>query len=146
MYELDAITLTPELKVKAAKEVKDNLEINISDERTYIIVVAVHKERSRNTISRISCKKGLPIGGHLYDLKSDSYHIECKDYLHLGFAPLSFIAKMKENEHWSMRVPMPENVIKKHLTSLQKKELKNFKAHFRVEEYDLRYIQMIDPN
>ena len=41
---------------------------------------------------------------------------------------------------------MSENVIKKYLTTLQKKELKNFKTHFKAEEYDIQYIQMIDAN
>jgi len=37
-------------------------------------------------------------------------------------------------------------VLKKYLSSLQKKELKNFKNHFKVEDYEVQFIQMIDPN
>lgn len=138
--------LTSELKTKAAKEVRDNLVTSTSVERTYVIVVAIHKERIKNIISRISCKKGVPLGGYIYDSHSDSYHVECVDYLHLGFIPLSFIGRIKGIKHWEIKIPMSESVIKKYLTTLQKKELKNFKTHFKAEEYDIQYIQMIDAN
>lgn len=140
------LTLPVEIKIKAAKEVRDHIEIAVSDERTYIIVVAIHKDHSRNVISRISCKKGLPLGGYIYDSQSDTYHVECMDYLHLGFAPCSFIARIKGVTHWEIRMPLPEATIKKYLTPLQKKELKNFKNHFNAEDHDIQYIQMIDAN
>jgi len=138
--------LTPELKFKVSKEVRDNMEITPSDEITYVIVVAIHKDNSRNIISKISCKKGLPLGGYIYDSHSDAYYIDCVDYLHLGFVPFSFIGRIKGIKHWKSRIPMSESVIKKYLNPLQKKELKNFKNHFRVEDHDIQYIQMIDPN
>jgi hypothetical protein len=131
---------------KSIKEIKSNIEVSISSEQTYIIVVAIHKDRSRNTIGKISCKKGLPIGGYIYDSQTDTYHIECMDFLHLGFTPVSFIGRIKGITHWEMRIPMSENVIKKYLSTLQKKELKNFRHHFGVEEYDIQFIQMIDAN
>lgn len=137
---------TPELKAKTAKELQHALEVCPSFERTYIIVVARHKERGRNFVNRISCKKGLPIGGYTYDAQTDSYHVDCADYLHLGYVSVSFMAKIKGLSGWEVRVPMSENVLKKYLSSLQKKELKNFKNHFKTEEYDIQFIQMIDPN
>ena len=68
------------------------------------------------------------------------------DYLHLGFSPVSFIGRIKGMKHWEIRVPIPDNVIKKYLNPLQKKELNNFKNHFSSNNYDIQYIQMIDPN
>ena len=53
---------------------------------------------------------------------------------------------MKGCTEWGMRVPMPESIIRKCLSPLQKKELKNFKNHFGPEEYTIEYIQMIDAN
>lgn len=140
------VFFSSEQKTKSAKETAHALEVMPALERTYVIVVAVHKEKNRNIINRISCKKGIPIGGYVFDSQTDSYHVECTDYLHLGFLPVSFVAKMRGVEHWEMRLPMPELVLKKYLTSLQKKELRNFKSHFKSEEYDIQYIQMLDPN
>ena len=138
--------LTPEIKVKSSKEIHSCLEIFPSIEKTFIIVAAINHEISKNFVNRISCKKGLPIGGYTYDSQSDSYYFECSDYFHLGYIPISFMSKMKGMQEWQIRIPVPENVIKRHLTTLQKKELKNFKSIFKTEEYRLQYIQMIDPN
>lgn len=138
--------LTSSVKEKFAKEIESFLEIMPSFEQTYVIVTAHHKESGRNYINRISCEKGLPIGGYTYDSQTDSYHIECSDYLHLGYIPVSFVARIKGMQHWEMRTPMPEALLSKYLTSLQKKELRNFKNHFKEELYEIQYIQMIDPN
>jgi len=146
MSEPDYVVVTPDFKAKTAKELQHFLEVVPSFERTYIIVTAHHRERGRNFVNRISCKKGLPIGGYTYDSQTDSYHVECSDYLHLGYVPISFTTRVKGLIGWEMRVPMPENVLKKYLSSLQKKELKNFKNHFKVEDYEVQFIQMIDPN
>lgn len=139
-------TITTEFKDKTAKEVCNNLEIKVSLDKTYIIVVAVNRDLSKNLISRISCKKGIPILGYVYDSQTDSYCIECSDYLHLGFIPVSFKGKMKGLKDWQVSIPMPESVIKKYLTSMQKKELKNFRNSFKDDVFEIQYIQMVDPN
>lgn len=137
--------LTAESKAKSEKELHNHLEVAFSSERSFVIVVAVHKDSARNFVNRISCKQGIPIGGFTYDAQNDNYHIECADYLYLGYVPASFMTKVKHSS-WSVRVPMSESVLKKYLSALQKKELRNFKNHFKAEEYNLQYLQMIDPN
>ena len=146
LCDTDIMFATPQMKAKTAKEVQHFLEVLPSFERTYIIVTAIGKDRGRNSVNRISCKKGIPIGGYTYDSQSDSYHVECTDYLHLGYIPVSFAIRVRGINHWEMRVPIPDNVIKKYLNSLQKKELRNFKNHFKTEDYEVQFIQMIDPN
>lgn len=142
----DIVLSTPEMRAKVGKEIHHFVEVLPAFERTYIIVTAIHREKGRNFVTRISCKKGIPIGGYTFDSQTDSYHVECADYFHLGYVPMSFVARIKGLNHWEMRIPMPENAIKKCLTNLQKKELKNFKNHFKAESYEYQYIQMIDPN
>lgn len=143
---MEDFVLTDEIKIKFEKELRDSLEIYISPCRSYLIAIAIHKDHSKNLISKLSCRKGVPFGGYVFDSKDDCYHVECVDYLHLGFTPISFLVKMKGCSEWNMRVPMPEAVVKKCLTPLQKKELRNFKNHFGPEEYTIEYIQMIDAN
>lgn len=138
--------ITPEIKSKFAKEVQHSLEVSYSLIETYIIAVAINKDRGKNFINRISCSKGLPIGGYIYDAQNDNYHFECTDYLHLGCIPISFMMKVKGIPAWEIRVPIPENVIKKNLNLIQKKDLKNFRNHFQPEIYDISYIQMVNPN
>lgn len=135
-----------EKNLNFAKEVKKHLEVITSEVQTYIIVVAIHKEFYRNLITKINCRKGLPIGGYVYDSQNDSYHINCVDYLHLGFIPFSFFVKIAGVEQWKNYIPVPETLIKKYLNPLQKNELKNFKNSFRESEFDIQFIQMIDAN
>ena len=139
------VVVTPELKIRAAKDQKEHFEVFSAPERTYLIVTAIHKDKTRNVVNRLSCKKGVPIMGYVFDTQSDTYHIECCDYLHLGYVPISFMAKMP-GTGWTFRVPMCETVIKKFMTTLQKKELRNFKNHFKLEDHSIEFIQMIDPN
>lgn len=144
--ELNPPDLTPELKAKVAKELKDSIEFQVGEDSTYLIVLAIHKENSRNTIHKVSCKKGIPIGGYVYDGVNETYHVECADYFHLGFIPASYSLRLKGVSSWKIKVPVPENIIKRCLSSFQKKELRHFRTQFRADEYDIQFIQMIDPN
>jgi hypothetical protein len=145
MPENEEIVATPELKIRAAKNQKEYMEIVPVPEHTYIIVAAVHFDKTRNTLARISCKKGVPITGYVYDSKegSEAYIYECCDYFHLGYIPVSFELRLKGST-WRTRIPMCETTLKKFMSSVQKKDLKNFKNHFK--EHRIEFIQMIDPN
>lgn len=134
-----------DLKSRAAKDQKEHTEFVAVSERTYLVVTAIHKDQSRNIVNRISCKKVVPIGGYIYDSLSDTYQVECCDYLHLGYIPFSLMATVP-NTGWRFRVPMCEATIKRFMTDLQKKELKNFKSHFKNSDYHIEFMQMIDAN
>jgi hypothetical protein len=134
------------LQNKIIREVHNSLVVNMVNSETYVIAVAVCKDGTKNFINRISCKKGIPIEGYIYDAQSDCYFIECSDYLHIGNISVSFVASSKSRNCWKINVPLPENVIKKYLSETQKKDLKNFKAHFNNDEYTINYIQMVAPN
>lgn len=133
-------------KAKNARDVLKGIIVSESNLETYLIAVAVHKDSSKNFINRISCKKGIPLDGYVYDAQSDSYFIECTDFLHVGVIPVSFVATAKDSYFWKMNIPLPEVVIKKYLTEIQKKDLKNFKSHFSSQDYMINYVQMVNPN
>ena len=135
-----------QMKAKIAREVLHGLVVSESNVESYIIAVAVNKDLSKNFINRINCKKGIPIDGYVYDAQSDSYFVECADFLHVGVIPASYIAVAKSSLQWKIHVPMPESVIKRFLSDTQKKDLKKFKSHFKSEEYTISYIQMVSPN
>jgi hypothetical protein len=138
--------LSVEALAKVCREVHKSLLVTPSPFSTYIIVVAIHQDSNKNFINRLNCKKGVPIGGYVYDNQSDSYFIECSDFLHLGHVPISFVVEQKNCESWQNHIPIPEATIKKYLSPLQKKELKNFVNHFKGEDYKISYVQMINPN
>ncbi|RTK97703.1 MAG: hypothetical protein EKK64_00375 [Neisseriaceae bacterium] len=130
---------------KIFQEIKDDIEIVPSLERTYLIVAAVAKDRSRNIIQKIYCKKGVPIGGYVYNSFLDCYNVECASFVHLGYLPYSFDQKIKGLD-WKTKIPVNEKVILKQLDASQKKELKKIKDSHPEEFYKMEYIQMIDPN
>lgn len=132
--------------LKISKDQKEKMQILIKSEPSYLVVAAVSKIPERNSISKISCKRGIPFGGYVYDNQSETYHYECCDYLHLGIVPISAYITLKENSSWKIKVPLAESVLKKYLSDMQKKELKTFKVHFPATMFDLHYIQMTSPN
>lgn len=122
---------------------KNYLDIKLADYRTYVVVVAVHREMSRNTINSISCINGIPITGYVYDIKAKTYQVECADYLYLGFVPIGFVAS---GMHWKIKIPVHESILKQFMTDQQLRELKLFTSHFKPENYTIEYIQMVDCN
>jgi hypothetical protein len=131
---------------KPPQEMQDALQVTFCSDQTFVVVVAIHQDEKRNFVKRLCCKKGLPIGGYCFDSKSDCYHIECADYLPLGYVPASYKASMAGDDVWRMRIPMTEGVLRKYMSSMQKRELKHFCKTFQSDEYKIQYIQMIDPN
>jgi hypothetical protein len=140
------VVISDDMLQKASRDAHRKLIVKPFQQKTYVIVVAVDQDVTKNFINKISCKRGVPLGGYVYDAQSDTYYIDCADYLHLGYVPFSLIATMSEVDDWELQIPMPEIVIKKYLSPLQKKELRNFKNHFKSENFSIHYIQMVDPN
>lgn len=135
--------VTPMLKAKSAKEQRDSLEINITSERTYLVLMAVHKDAARNVINKVSCKKGIAIGGYVYDSQSDAYHLSCVDYMQLGYIPVSMVLTVGGVHRWEVRMPLAESVIKRYLTPEQKRDIKRFKSVYRPEDHYTQFVQMI---
>lgn len=137
---------SPEQKTKALKEQRDAVETFFAHDRTYIILAAIHKDRTRNILNRIPCKKGISMQGYTYDAQADTYQIECSDYVLLGSIPVSMKIRFTGIKNWEVRVPLLESVVKRYLTAAQKKDVRTFKAVHKPEEFLLQYVQLIDPN
>ena len=144
--EQPSVDETAKINAKILKEVHNSLLPSLTNLETYVIAVAISKDFTKNFINRISCKKGIPIDGYVYDAQSDCYFIECSDYLHIGVIPVSCVISSKSGSSWKINVPLPETVIKKYLNESQKKDLKNFKGHFNNDEYVINFIQLVSPN
>lgn len=132
--------------VKICKEQKSNILVIFENIPSYLVVAAVAKNPKRNSIIKITCKRGIPLGGYVYDNQADTYHYECADCLHLGVIPISAFIKLKDNSTWKAKIPVAEGILKKYLSEMQKKELKMFRNHFPAVDFDLHFIQMTSPN
>jgi hypothetical protein len=134
-----------EIDPKVSKEIKNSLDIIQLEESSFIIAVATHKDSELNISHKISTSKGIPIGGYIFDNQSECYILECTDYILLGQIPVAFKLEMR-SANWKVRLPIPEALIKKHLNPIQKKDLMNFKNLFKQDEYEISFIQMVNPN
>ena len=121
------------------------LKISPSKESTFLFAVAKHKNLIENKIHNISCKNGCPISGYVYDSHHDEYSISCNDFVELGVIPCSLSATVDNCIDWNIHIPIPDKLIKKHMSTTQKKIFKKFAGKFD-ENYTIHFVQMIDPN
>jgi hypothetical protein len=93
---------SPELQTKVIKDARDRVVFEAMSERTFIIVLICHVDSNRNSLTRIHCKKGIPIAGYVYDTVTESYHVECHAYLQLGYVPISLQQTMPGVGNWCL--------------------------------------------
>jgi hypothetical protein len=109
------------------KVLRGQLQLTKRPSNTFLVVVAVHHEDDKNKFAKISCKWGVPIGGYIYDAINDCYLIKCLDYLNLGNVPVSYKLAIKDFPFWSISAPLPESILKRYMTPLQKSDMKKYK-------------------
>ena len=136
--------LKPEIHQKSYKDIRERQEIEVCYDRTFVIVLAIHNDVTKNSLTRILCRKGLPISGYVYDAQSDSYHIECHDYVPIGYIPVSFYHNMPGVGNWKQRIPMPEITLRRYMTIPQKNDLRKFKATYKSSQFTIHFMQIID--
>lgn len=142
--EVERRSPSSELQAKAIKDATDQLIIEVIPERTFVILLAVHNDSYLNSLTRIHCKKGVPISGYVYDMVTESYHVECHDYFQLGYIPISLQQRMPGVGRWSQRIPMPEQAIRRVLSPQQKRDLRSFKGTYKGNNFAFQYMQIID--
>lgn len=122
------------------KQIKDASSIKLSGDETYIICIAVATGRG-NSMVKIRCHRGTPLGGYAYDNVNEAYCVECMDNVSLGYIPVSFQVWLG---NWCAYIPMPESVLVKHMNPDQKEALKIFKSHFKGKKVTFEYLQLLN--
>lgn len=124
----------------------DDCEVVVDQgKRTFVVVAAQHVVASKNYLNKVPCKKGVPIIGHVYDSKHDSYFLPCVDFLLLGFVNAAAHLTSRSNQ-WTIRIPLAIPVLSQFVEESQKRDLKQFLDSFNPEEHTFHYLQLIDPN
>ena len=126
-----------------SKDVKSSLKVRATQESTYIILLVTHEDPDLNKLQQISCDRGTPIGGYVYDSVNDCYYVSCLDYLPLGYIPVSFKVEMKDAGNWFVPVPVPEKILKRYLDDGQKVDLKRLEDLYNDEHHRISFLQMI---
>ena len=131
-------------KAKYIRSQKEGFQLAISAEETLVVAVAISQDQSKNIITRINCRHGVPISGYAYDPNLDSLYLECRDFMILGLVPLSMKLTVKGVQFWSQHVPLSESLIRKVLSLQQKRDYLKFKADYA--DHEIQFVQMLNPN
>lgn len=108
-------------------------------EETYIVVIAVHKDQRKNSLTKIRCHQGNPLGGYAYDTVNEAYIAECADHLVLGLVPISFRVEIGG---WKTYIPMPETVLSKYFNDKQRKSLAQYKQTIGAD-HTFQFMQIL---
>lgn len=128
-----------------AKLFRGKIEFIPSTDRTFIIVLAVHKLAGKNHLEKIGTDRGTPIGGYVRDCSSDCYYMNCRDYVSLGYIGVSYKMNVEGTGYWEKQVPMPESVIMNYLNDDQRQRLEEFRLLFD-KDVSFHFLQLIaDP-
>jgi len=126
------------------KDIKSNIRVGVEPDSTYVLIFAVHKSPSYNSAMAIPCDRGTPIGGYLFDPIHNCFQVFCVDYLPLGYINISFTLNADGVGEWSTTIPVPEVVLKRHMSEDQKKDLRKFKNGFKPSsDYTFEFLQLI---
>lgn len=122
--------------------IKRSLVIKRIPDRTYITVVIINK-LGKNVLRRVSCNGCYAFnGGYAYDQNADAYLIRCVADKHLGYVDLAYEIEVPNTANWSIRLPLPMDIIEEHLNASQRSVLDKVKSRYREDEYDLHIVQM----
>ena len=128
----------PEIKKQDISDIKRNLSISLGQNKTYLIVLAVHSQNNKSQY--FSTSKGEPIGGCVYDMMQNRFQVFCEDYISLGWLSVSYEMVVSKS-NWRIRVPAPLVVLKRHMSEKQLLDLKKFHATYRKHEF--QYLQLV---
>jgi len=135
--EEDTITL------RDGRDIKAKLKIERSSKGSFIVAIVIDTLDFENNKPRsISCKRGEHVNNAVYDITRDCYHVECVEHYLVGDIPVSYRMKMEGTLCWEVNAPLPEVVVKRHLSEDARKSLDDWKARFKKEKYVIRYLQI----
>ncbi len=127
-----------EAQVSAAFKVE-----TVYDEKTVVVLVVYDKKHpEKNTQRHIHCQNGIGFSGYVHDLGTDSYIVECVDFISLGDVHVSHRVTIPNTGGWMMRVPMPEIVIENLISPYYKRVLADIKNKYPRPDYELHFMQM----
>jgi len=138
-------TSDPEVIMDATGEddFRDKLKLQLTSDPSYIVMLSISERDDDNVIRRLAAKRGVPLVPYAYNAVGEYYNIRCVEFMSLGTVPVGFQLTLPGTPLWKVRVPMPEEVLERFLTTEQKLEAAQFKAGSKEANLRVEYLQMV---
>jgi hypothetical protein len=126
------------------RDFKSNLKLDKISKNTFIVAVVIANDDNLNSPHVISSRNGTPVNNVVHNLVNDCFHLDCYDHYFVGVVSVSYNLSIKNIFGWEVLVPLPESVVRRHLSSVQKKKLKGWLSSLNLsnEQYELTYLQV----
>ena len=125
-------------------DIQHSLDIEQTDQPTFIVLAAVAKNAGINSLVPVPCPKGTAVSGYVYD-ESGCYRVSCSQYLRIGRVPFSYRLRVFKNVgDWNTFVPMPESVLLRHMTDDQRALVSQFKGTYGDSDFEYEYLQIVE--
>jgi hypothetical protein len=118
---LSALEALPE----DVNSLRDSMIIERVSEKINVIMVAIDKDASKNSMCTID-SGGDPLGGYAYSSQSDTYLVNCFDYSFIGIIPMAFRISVPGYIGKNI-LPLSESLIFKYASPSQRKAINEFK-------------------
>jgi len=143
-YNLEEVKMQDEEQLKLDKsDIISSLTVLHQFNRTYLWIIAKSKDSAVNKKKAIRCYRGVPFSkGYTYDQGSDSYLVWGVDSYELGYVDISYSISFP-NRSWKVEIPIPDNVLDRHFSPVQKQMVEQFKSKWTDKDYEIEIIQMI---
>ena len=92
-------------------------------QRTHVVAVFLDPDNQKNKLVSIPCL-GVTVNGYAYDFTTDSYVVECVDWLVLGFIEAS--CRIRINQSYELKIPISNDCCERLLGKTQRRELRSF--------------------
>ena len=128
-----------ELYVKDQRDIKRGISVTQDTEGVFVYAVAQSSEF--NEYLSIPATSGEPIDKQCYDGIRDMFYVSGLSYHTIGSVPVNYRMEMK-NTDWSIDVPVPFSVLKRHMTEEQLRQYKEWKSEHK--NCDIKFIQLVN--
>jgi hypothetical protein len=147
--ESEGFDMAAEDKKQNERDILASLVAQEVPGRTHLVAIVVDNgdpvkgESPRNIRQPVRCNHGMAFSeGYPYDQASDSYMIICVHQIQLGNVSASYQLSMPGVGEWHLRVPLPEVVINRYLSGVQKAKIADLQSKFPAPRHTIQIVQM----
>jgi hypothetical protein len=119
---------------------RNQIQFDRVDESIFAYIIAIDRNSIENNTIQSLKACGDPLGGYAYTPENDTYIVNCHCYGMLGIIPMVFRMTIPGYAGKQL-IPLPEFLIFKHSSNVQRKAINDFKERFIG--FEIQFIQSL---